>query len=380
MQDRSALGPADVTDEQLQVMVAELLGTPAHATSVLDCVVEPVEYSQPSITTAGRYWVRGTAESEDYLMPFELFVKHVQSWTRSPMFDLVPPEFQPSAAASVPWRTEPLVYRSDLRTRLPDGLRMPRALGVFDLDELSASMWLEVIHTATATAWDTACYARAAYLLGRLAGSASVRELAKVGAHDFGVRDYLTGRLELQVLRMLRDPRVWEHPLVAGSFDHELRARLEDAADRAADLTEELVAFPMMTSHGDACPNNLLLPAHGDGFVLIDFGFWTLQPVGFDLAQLLVGDAQLGLSSASGLAELEGVILPAYLEGLGAEGHELPLATVRRAHAVQLLLFTGLSALPVELLDEPITDGLVALARERATITRFSLDLLDATA
>ena len=49
------------------------------------------------------------------------------------------------AAASVPWRTEALAYASDLGDRLPDGLSMPRALGVFDLDELSAAIWLEEV-------------------------------------------------------------------------------------------------------------------------------------------------------------------------------------------------------------------------------------------
>ncbi len=378
MQDRSALGRADVTEDQLARMVANLLGTPADGTVVLDCVAEEVEYDLPAITTAGRYWVRGTAEAGELLLPFEFFVKHVQAWSRSPEFDLVPPEFQPMAEALVPWRTEPLVYRSDLAARLPSGLRMPRALGVFDLDELSASVWLEVVPTRTMV-WDLDRYTRAAYLLGRLAASASVGELARVGGHPFHVSDYLNGRLAVQVLPMLHDPRVWEHPVVAHAFDDDLRRRLLAGAARAAELVEELAAFPMLTSHGDACPNNLLVPVEGEGFVLIDYGFWHAQPVGFDLAQLLVGEVQLGRSPAADLDAVEAAILPAYVDGLAAEGCDLPPALVRRAHAVQLFVFTGLSALPVELLDEPITGQLLEIAVERAAITRFSLDLLEAT-
>ena len=42
--------------------------------------------------------------------------------------------------------------------------------------------------------------------------------------------------------------------------------------------------LPFATGHGDACPNNLLVRAHDDGFVLIDYGFWgrgadRLRPV-----------------------------------------------------------------------------------------------------
>lgn len=74
-------------------------------------------------------------------------MKHVPTWARSPFFAEVPAEFQEMAAASVPGRTEPLAYRSDLADRLPDGLAVPRALGVFDLDNESAAIWLEpVVH------------------------------------------------------------------------------------------------------------------------------------------------------------------------------------------------------------------------------------------
>jgi hypothetical protein len=377
--DRSALGPADVSDDTLTGMVADLLGTDPAETIVVSSAVEEVAYDIPSITTAGRYWVRGTAHVRDRELPYEFFVKHVHSWSRSPLFEGVPVEFREEAEASVPWRTEPLAYRSDLGDRLPDGLRMPRALGVFDLDEKSASMWLEVI-PVRAVAWDTNRYARAAHLLGRLAGSPRVRELASVGAHAFRVRDYLRGRLEMQVLPMLRDTGIWAHPLVADAFDVELRERLLATADVAAQLVEELSAFPMTAGHGDACPSNLLTPAASDDFVLIDYGFWTLEPVGFDLSQLLVGDVQLGRHPVEGLRAVEDAIVPAYVEGLRAEGCAIPESDVRRAHAVQLMIFTGLSTLPFEHLESPPTPELHRLAAERAVIARFSLDLLDETA
>jgi len=379
MHDRNVLGPADVTDATLTGMVAALLGTDEAETTLLGSTAEEVDYDLPAITTAGRYWVRGKAQVRDREVPFQFFVKHIQSWSRSPFFQSVPVEFQAAAEASVPWRTEALAYRSDLRERLPDGLDMPRALGVFDLDEKSTCIWLEAVPVKPVV-WDTERYARAGLLLGRLAGSPRVRERALVGQHDFHVRDYLWGRLGMQVLPMLRDPAIWEHPLIAGAFDADLRDRLVSAADLAASHVEELSAFPMTTSHGDACPNNLLTPMGADGFVLIDYGFWTLQPVGFDLAQLLVGDVQVGRRTAEDLSEVEETIVPAYVEGLRAEGCAIPESAVRRAHALQLVTFTGLSTLPFEHLDSPPTPELHRIAAERAAIARFSLDLLDKTA
>ncbi len=378
MDERSLLGPADVTDERLTRMVVQLLGTDPAVTRVLGSCAERVDYDLPSITTAGRYWVQGTADVAGQELPFAFFVKHVESWSRSPLFQLVPEELRPLAAAGVPWRTEALAYRSDLADRLPDGLRMPRCLGVFDLDDLSASLWLEVVETASVE-WDLGRYRHAAHLLGRLAGSPRIAALGDVGRFGWNVGTYLAGRLGGQVLPMLRDERLWQHPLVVAAFEPALRTRLLAAADSAPELVSELQSLPTLVAHGDACPNNLLMPKVGSGFVLIDYGFWSPSPVGFDLSQLLVGDVQVGRRASDDLHDLEETIVPAYVEGLRAEGCEIPEAVVRRAHALQLMIFTGLSTLPWEHLDSEPTPELHQVAAERAALARFSLDLLERT-
>lgn len=378
MHDRAFLGPADVSDTELTGLVAALLGRPPSQVTLLDSQATEVPYDLPAITTAGRYWVRGTAQVDGRKEHFSFFVKHVQSWGRSPLFAEVPAEIAEMAEAGVPWRTEPLAYRSDLGDRLPAGLRMPRSVGVFDLDEKSAAVWLEDVATVPMS-WSTATYERAAFLLGRLAASPRVRELAHVGQLAWTVHDYLHGRLEHQVLPLLRDPEVWRHPLVAAAFDDTLRSRLLDAARRAADLVDELGSMPLGTAHGDACPNNLLLTADDDGFVLIDYGFWCEAPIGFDLAQLLVGDVQVGRRDAGGLVGLERSILPSYVDGLRAEGCDVDASLVRRGHALQLMVFTGLSTLPFEHLAASPTPELHRDAAQRAAIATFSLDLLAAT-
>jgi hypothetical protein len=379
MHDRSVLGPADVSDEALAAMAADLLGLAPDRTTLLDSGAEVVAYDLDSITTAGRYWVHGHVTAGNGALPFRMFVKHVQSWSRSPYFASVPVEFQAEAERSVPWRTEPLAYRSDLGDRLPAGLSMPRAVGVIDIDEKAGAVWLEEVPVVPVT-WDVARHARAARLLGRLAASPRVAELAGVGRHDFHVRDYLHGRLNLQVLPMLHDEDIWRHPLVAATFDGELRERLLVAADRATEYVAELAVLPFATAHGDACPNNLLVRPDQDGFVLIDYGFWGEEPIGFDLAQLLVGDVQVGRRSAADLPALEEACLAAYVAGLRDEGCDVAADVVRRAHALQLLVFTGYSTLPFELLDGPPTPERLALSAERAAIARFSLDLVDASA
>ena len=380
MHERSLLGPADVDDTTLTSMVAELLGADPSAVSIESSTVEEFAYDLPAITTAGRYVVSGDALVAGEPAPYALFVKVVQSWARSEFFRYVPDEMKEFAEASVPWRTEPLAYRSDLGDRLPAGLAMPRALAVFDLDDKSASVWLEMVPVVERE-WDEALYDRAAYLLGRLAGSPRVAELATVGEHPFTMADYAFGRLQTQVIPILHDDGIWQHPLVAATFGDELRDRLRAAAAQMPSYLEELLALPHTAAHGDACPNNLLTTTGSPDFTLIDYGFWLPMPVGADLSQLLIGDVQIGRSRAGDLVARDDAHVAEYVRGLRDEGCDIPETAVRRSHALHLLLMSGLSTLPDQLLDrDPFDPEVVTLSSDRAAIARFCLDRLEATA
>ncbi|HEX4699851.1 MAG TPA: phosphotransferase [Actinomycetes bacterium] len=339
---------------------------------------EVVPYDLQALTTGGRFWVRGTARHGCTESPYAFFVKLVQSWARSPLFDLVPADLRAHALAMVPWHREPDVYRSDLDNRLPDGLRLPRSFGVFDIDEMSASVWLGVVD-AEPVRWDVQRHAAAAYLLGRLAAREDIAPIAELGAVPQPARTYASGRVQHVIAPALLGDEIWSHPLVAQTFDDALRDRLRDATGRLPAMLDELDAMPVGTLHGDACTRNLLVESSRDGFVLIDFGFWGRGPLGFDLTQLVLGEVQMGERPAAELPELGAACLAAYVEGLRAEGTEVPVATVARAHALLALLFSGLSAIPFEDLGGPVTDELVRVAGERAAAATFMLDLVDAT-
>ncbi|MEP6760646.1 MAG: phosphotransferase [Sporichthyaceae bacterium] len=378
MSDRAALGAAEVSDGELAEMVARSLGV--DAAELVESTAEIAPYDLEALTTAGRFWVHGSARHSDGESPFRFYVKVVQSWERSPIFAWVPEEMRELALASVPWRREPDVYRSDLAARLPAGLSMPTAYSVIEIDELSAAIWLQAIDVLDVE-WQVERFAEAAYLLGRLAASPAVAPLGAIGDVGNVPRGYHGGRLASQVVPALLSEQLWEHPLLKATFDERLRADLQAAVAAMPAYLDELDDMQIGTIHGDACRRNLLL-RRGDpnGFVLIDYGFWGRAPLGFDLSQLLIGDVQTGERAASCLPSLERACLPAYHQGLRDEGVDVDVDRLRRAHALLMLEFAGLSAVPFELLEAPPTDEGLRITTERAAAARFILDLVADTA
>jgi hypothetical protein len=224
-----------------------------------------------------------------------------------------------------------------------------------------------------------------------MSGSSRVAELADLDPLPWHVQYFVEGRIAYTVLPGLFDDATWEHELVAPHFGG-LRDELTAVARHLDALAEEFAAMPHRASHGDACPNNLLRRPSGEGFTLIDYGFWRSQPVGFDLSQLLVGDIQIGRRDADDLPELADACLAAYADGLAAEGLDVPDAVLARGHAVSLMLFNGLPSLPLEMLAEAgelaaageLTDerrtAMDHWSRQRAAIARYALDMLARTA
>ena len=209
---------------------------------------------------------------------------------------------------------------------------------------------------------------------GACPGSARVGELSDIGEFTWSVHDYVAGRLTFDVVpEVLRDD-AWFEPGVAAAFDDDLRDRMRRGAELVADQATELHGLPHAPAHGDASPNKLLPGAGDDDFTLIDYGFFMMNPIGFDLGQLVAGEAQLGRRCVTDLDTLGTACLAAYHRGLTDEGMVVDPAALRRAHALHLWLFVGISSLPGR--DQMPPEQLT----QRAALAQLSLDLLDATA
>lgn len=337
-----------------------------------------VPYDIEAITTRSRLRVSGTARADGELMPFSMFVKVVQSWEHSPSFQFVPSDLQAAAAAALPWQVEPRAYQSDLGGALPPGLRMPQAYDVVELDGSSAAIWLEDIDIADIT-WTAVHFRRAAELLGRFASRRAIRDAVAPLRDLIGprtVREYVGGRVAIQVIPALRDDGLWAHPLVARTFDVELRRRTMKLVDQLPMLLDELELLPAGVCHGDACTRNLLTSRSHHDLVMIDFGFLRHAPLGFDLAQLILGEIQLGERDPGQLAGIADVALAGYLDGLTMEDNPATIDQVRRAHAICMAIFSGLTAIPFELLGGPPNDRAKQIFTARAAVARHILDLV----
>lgn len=365
MTSRDALGAVDVDDETL----AEMLS----ADDIVNSQVAVVDYGLTTLTTGERWWVTGTARQDGADVPFRLFVKLVQSALRSPAMADIPPQFHEMVADALPWHVEPNAYRSDLAFRVPDGMRLPRAYRVAEVDPDSCALWLEVVEHDQ-SAWTLDRYHEAAAMLGRFAASAEVAEMDQDLTHPAGpqqARTYFEKRLSDQFISAYEEGGVWHHPAVAAHFDETLKARLISLIAAAPTLIDEIETLPQLNAHGDAAPQNLLVVPNG--FCVIDWGFWSRTALGFDLSQLVYSEIDLDRSDAAAFRDIQSAALLGYREGLADEGVEIGEDELKRAHTIQLAIAHGISSVPLDRLgDEP--SAVEASVRARSDVLKHVLD------
>lgn len=331
--------------------------------------IEPVKYAANSPTTAGLFRLRlGNGESR--------FVKVLRSYRLWPALDLLPGEFRTMALAGDLWRYEADVYLGGLADSLPTGMRLPTVYAIDHLDDDHLVMVVEDVRT-TESPWTPERYGRAAELLGRL-NVRLTRTDALPAAADRSpgrtTRLMVDGFVKQFALPPLLDPSTWQHPLLAGSA---LQGDLAELAVRIPQLLHELAQRSQLMSHGDACPQNLLVPANApDTFVGIDWSMTGLVAAGDDLGQLLIGRAHSGELTVDELAELRELVITRYHDGLAAEGRiDISLDEVRTGLDGALILRNAFMSLPLDRLHEPVTDELAALVRRRLELTRYLVEL-----
>jgi hypothetical protein len=355
--------------------VASVLSLAAPAAEVRDWQVVADAYPVRTPSTGGLDRVSATTADGRHV---SVFVKTLQSLRHWPLIATIPERARASVVATFPWRVEADVYASTLLDVLPSGLRGPRIYLVEDLGEDRIRVWMEDVRPSDAI-WDIARYQRAGRLLGRLAGRC-IGSDAPSGAPPLfpGLRFQFVGRTAATDIPAIRNEELWRDPALAAatSEDPALRPDLLRLADLAPDIVDGLEELPQTLAHGDACPQNLLAdPAAAEGFVLIDWGFAALAPIGYDLGQLVMGRANDGDVDVSDMPMIEREALAAYCAGLADESVEISIEDVRRGFLGGMLLRSAFAVLPLAELASgagSIPEGHIAA---RARLLRHLLDL-----
>jgi hypothetical protein len=333
----------------------------------LDTVTaEPEPYDSGSPATGALVRLRGTTVDGQ---PWSIFVKVLQSPRHWRHLDRVPPHVRQDFIQSFPWRAELSAWDPEFVAALPPGLRVPVLYRLVELDDDRLAVWMEDVRV-DATPWPIGRFAEAARLLGTLAGNR--RDPALLAAAPvppgFGLRKYVDGPVHA-ACQAISDGSTWRHPALAAH--RELQVELLSLAERLPAILDRLDELPQSIPHGDASPQNLLVPA-GDPstFVAIDIAFQGPHAAGFDLAQLLVGLVHAGHMPAADLPAVHSVLVPAFHQGMKAARRPAEAGDIEQAYLGSLVARAAFTSLPLRDLD---TVPAAALS-ERVALTRFIVD------
>ena len=278
--------------------------------------IEPVDYAMGSPATGALLRVVGASVEGPTWGFFCKVLQHVRHWPTLPM---LPDGFREMFARDFPWRLELELWSEPFASTAPSAMRPPALHALVELPDDRVAVWTELVDECEEP-WRPERFRRAARLLGQWNQRASTPEVLASARSDVKpLRLYATHTVPLRGLVPIADDDLWSHPWLAR--EAELRTSLLDLGARVPDVIDRLDGLPQCIPHGDASPQNLLVPRDAPlEFRAIDVAFHAPCPIGMDLGQLLVGlvhAGQLDPITLPGLAEL---VVSAYVEGLLDEG------------------------------------------------------------
>jgi hypothetical protein len=363
--------PGGTTFDELQAELRRELGRPELIVDTVVC--SAVEHTITAPCTGSLTYARVAAHDDEPLI-LRLVVKVLQSALHG-LAPQIPAVERERIAAMIPWRLEWEVYTGDTAQRMPAGMRLPRVYAAIEHPDDRISLWLEdadPLHTP----WTSSDLARAAEALGRLTVRRRDQQLRTRPDTTF-LAHLVTNALRRWAIPQVRGDQLWAHPAFAQPPVAALRGALLDVAACVDDLLASLSAVPLVNTHGDPTPMNLLRPRSAPGeFVLIDWGTAALGPVGWDVVPLVFGPAENGTAPPDDLADRLAVAVPAYVDGLAQEGMELSGDVVMAAVRACALIRYPLTSLPLSeaTVGAPRREDLMGYARRKAAFVRAVLD------
>ncbi|HEY4994610.1 MAG TPA: hypothetical protein VII33_21265 [Nakamurella sp.] len=361
------LGVATPSDSELDSIVSAALGHPATATGG---AAERVAYQSGSPATAGLIRVRGITKTCE---PWSVFVKILQHPRHWRGLGRVPAELRADFLTRFPWRAELHAWDADFQHRLPIGLRVPRLYHLAELPDDHLAIWMEDIDCSDHP-WTTESFELAARLLGRFASNSQDPVLLAASPVPAGhaLRMFYAGEVA-PALRWLHSHDLWRHPKVIADGGEQLRVDLITLSERAPAILDGLDQRPQSLPHGDASPQNLLVPVDAPNTrVAIDIAFQCPLAVGFDLAQLLVGLVHAGQMHPRELPRLQPLLTRAYADGMSQGTHPTTPEDIDGGFIGSLVIRSAFTSLPFR---EPSTTLTDTHLDQRMGLTRFITDL-----
>lgn len=338
--------PRQEAEAALSTLVHDALGVTPMASATR---IEPVDYAMGSPATGALLRVAG-ASTEG--RPWALFCKvlqHVRHWPTLPM---LPEGFREMFAREFPWRQELVLWSEPFASTAPRAMRPPTLHALVELPDDRVAVWTELVDECDEP-WRPERFRRAARLLGQWNQRASSPDVLASAVLEMGspLRLYATHTVPMRGLVPIADDNLWSHPWLAR--EAELRTSLLDLGSRVLVVMDRLDELPQCIPHGDASPQNLLVPRDAPlEFRAIDVAFHARCPIGMDLGQLLVGLVHAGQLDPGALPGLAELVTTAYLEGLLDEGWSGVATDIGVGFVGAMLIRSGFDSLRYDLLGE----------------------------
>ena len=248
------------------------------------------------------------------------------------------------------WKREWLAFDSGLLDSLPGDLRASRTLLTTQARDDECWIWMEDVQGRTGAALQLEDYPAIAHALGTTQGIYASGN-APLPDRPWLSRNWLRGWVETcaQFVDAIRDDDRWHDPRLSSL--QPLRTRVCELWERRADLFAIAEEPPLTVAHWDFWPANLYA---GDDMVAIDWSQVGLSGVTHDLDQLTLDTVWMHVRPDESLEVLEGLILPAYLEGLRQGGFDVSSEQLHRWYAAAAALrYAWLGGGQVDLLANP---------------------------
>jgi len=365
--NKDLLGEAVPTAAELSSVVSAVIGRPS---VVAGWTAERVPYESGSPATGRLARVRGVTDDG---APWSVFVKVLQHPRHWLLLDRVPAQVRAHFLTNFPWRAELSAWEPTFAAHLPPGLRVPILYRVVELGDDRVAVWMENIESND-DAWNTGRFALAARLLGTLAANRRDPELlaACPVPPGYGLRRYYDGMVR-PVLPWLHSHELWRDPRVISRGGNRLRTDLLELSGRVPGMLDRLDQLPQAMPHGDASPQNLLVPVNEpDTLVAIDVAFQCPLAIGFDLAQLLVGLVHAGQLTAADLPAVHDVLATAYHQGMTTGDRPASLPDVQSGYLGSLVVRSAFTSLPFREPPKSLADEYL---EQRLDLTRFITDV-----